>query len=124
MLLDSRNFTSGKGQLFEHVRHKTKHLAKGEAGEQTGPTGSGSCSAVPGSAFYASWIPFEFAIKSKEKTSRTFYSSCLPRSPAKARQNFRTQISGVGGSSSYFMSSGAATASAPCSNRGIQNANL
>lgn len=61
-----------KGSFCEHVRHKTKHLAKGEAGEQTGPTGSGSHSAVPGPAFYASHlIPFEFAIKSKKKTSHT-----------------------------------------------------
>lgn len=113
-----------KGSFCEHVRHKTKHLAKWEAGEQTGPIGLGSRSAVPGPAFYASWIPFELAIKKAKRKRAVLYPSCLPRSPAKARQNFRTQISRVGGSSSYFMSSGAATASAPCSNRGIQNANL
>lgn len=67
-----------KGSFCEHVRHKTKHLTKGEDGEQTGPTSSGSHSAVPGSAFYASWIPFEFAIKSKKKTSRTLAAILCP----------------------------------------------
>lgn len=58
-------------------------------------------------AFYASWTPFKFTIKTKKaNVHQVLYSRHLSRCPEDRRQTFRVQISGVGRSSSYFMSSG------------------
>jgi hypothetical protein len=58
-------------------------------------------------AFYASWTPFKFTIKTKKaNVHQVLYSRHLSRCPEDRRQTFRVQIRGVGRSSSYFMSSG------------------
>lgn len=100
-----------KGSFCEHVRHKTKRHIKGKVESRQRQPAPGSPSAITVTAFCASWTAFKFTIKRKKKKYSKYFSLAAS-SPLKIwGQISGLRLGGVGGSSCYFISSGAATAS-------------
>lgn len=122
MLLNTMDSYKWKSEAFVNMLD-IKHHIKGKAVEQTEQTSS--CEHFCNKFYGFVFTTFKLTKKCKkmQKMCNIHYSSCL-HVLLRYKTEFQCSDFKGRGSSSYFTSVAAATATAPCSNHGIHNINL